>query len=1151
MANVGDSTHTPHGFGTITEVETVRGRKSFRVAGTGFNVWLDETKVHVADAAPENLFSYGPMLAERDKYLNAPVYSEGIAGGEPDPAQDHSFSPEEEQHARDLYHGPGEDDPELSHFAGLEVTIDPGGGAVNERNHTTLPYNYDPQYNVDMFRHEQNIQPGDYEIDPDERLHSSDSLSGNSKPDRAYPGPNPDLFAKHSGRHDDRWAPDDDGYDEFSHVSDPSKLLTGLGPPRMKRDDGPPDWSVVGPPHGRHEGSTYRPAGLDDRYAYFELEAADLDSPVAQFRHDPLGYLQICGYLWSDGDESLEKYADHTYLCDVDKSYRTAAWSDVREKAMRLRKEGKVTINDIGEGRIYATVQGDHGTYDTMIVKGGSMGGIGGGQSITNWNCSCDWGRWAFKRQMTYIGRLCSHAYAAYLDMQSQDITPAHFKNKQYNPMGKHGAILDDYKSWLKDNDQVPEAASVAAFLHTTDRDADTDEVDKLYDYISDNPEETPERKFDIPYTNDPEVAFKQADFPGKGKMEQWFLQGEPQKYRDHRDKVEELRRYDDESDDEHYRRVHHHFHGHPPREASNDWQDDLELGQLIDRHEEQYGHGQPWEAQPGPHHQADLLHTRPRSLTPNLHAVPEGEEERWTDVTKDDRETTGPEQIIKHFSSADTLRALHGGVSDDLSMGTGVGMPDPTGSGAGDPAGQQSAPPLPGTTTTASVHYADDDSIKDYVNTGELLDRLRAISEKPASDDLQHMDARNDKLRGLVEKLMDQGVDASFVVAARPDPDADGNFEGESQPYWADEGFSGSGPDPKEWYSDSAGYVDENERPHIQEDWADGDEGPITKYNDGRSKPQQGPRKGSVDQLAAFLHYADPNNGGMGSTVGQMGPTDPGIATQGQMGGAAGDMTGGMAGGAGQGDFADRNSMGGNALTAQRYGGEASPEDWENASGEPLMHSIEQTLSQQGPGGPVPDAGEAGEAAEGAGEGAELAEAAPLLLAKRGTISDDDIFGAAAQFEVTGNAPDGGALRGVQRRGRGPTAQIRYDPGPRQPDRPRQMQAAPPEDFGNNGMPDLASGSGGGTGASASTPYSDVLANFQRSAGAAAVMSENHGSNDDFASSPYVQSFLKTAGRKYSPEEQRELEAEFHPQGARNMPTDDDLQGTHYLMGL
>jgi hypothetical protein len=109
---------------------------------------------------------------------------------------------------------------------------------------------------------------------------------------------------------------------------------------------------------------------------------------------------------------------------------REAAWTDVRQKALRLRREGRVHVNDIGQGRIYATVEGDHGTYDTMILKGGSMGGWGGGQSITNWHCACLWGQWAFKRRFSYVGRLCSHGYAAYLEMQAQHMKkhPEHFR---------------------------------------------------------------------------------------------------------------------------------------------------------------------------------------------------------------------------------------------------------------------------------------------------------------------------------------------------------------------------------------------------------------------------------------------------------------------------------------------------------------------------------------------------------------------------------------------------------------------------------------------------------------------------------------------------------------------------------------------------
>lgn len=96
--------------------------------------------------------------------------------------------------------------------------------------------------------------------------------------------------------------------------------------------------------------------------------------------------------------------------------YREAAWKDVRAKAVRLRREGKVSTSEITPRAIVARVEGDNGTYDTVVVRAGATIGAG---SITEWGCSCEWGKWAFKRQHTYVGRLCSHAYAAYMELQS------------------------------------------------------------------------------------------------------------------------------------------------------------------------------------------------------------------------------------------------------------------------------------------------------------------------------------------------------------------------------------------------------------------------------------------------------------------------------------------------------------------------------------------------------------------------------------------------------------------------------------------------------------------------------------------------------------------------------------------------------------
>lgn len=990
MGKIGDQAHTPHGIGEIKEIVTERGRKSFRVAGRGFSVWVEETKLRVAN---EGLFSYGPMNKVQEEAQNTPQY------------------------------GYGDEEPELEHFAGLESTIDTGlGTPVNKKNHTTLPWNGSPQNHVDMFRKDQNILPAEYELDPDKRLHPSDSLSGNNASEPKGPLPNPDLFL-----------------------------------PRADH------------PFESERTSSYRPAGLDKRYAYFDIEAHDGMDPVSEFRRDPAGYISRVGHLWTEGDHTLERFADYTHLLDIEAAQaggieHTAAWKDVRSKAMRLRHEGKVTIKDLAPDRIYASVEGDTGTYDTMIAKGGSMGGWGGGQSITNWNCSCDWGRWAFKRQMTYVGRLCSHAYAAYLDMQSQHIKDnpgQHFKKKT-------AGVVEEYTSWLERNDQNPEPSSVASYLNTTSHHLDEDDVQKLYDYVDDNPEETPERDFKVDYGNDPDEAYKTAD----------------------------------------------------------------------------------------------LLRNKPLSLTPDIQKVPEKGENEWVDVTKDDRETTGPDQIV-HFSAI--ARELHGAGITDFADGGALDsgarpIPAPEEMGA-----DSGLPPVVG-----HARYAEqsDDS---------LLNKLRDMSTDEDADHDGHHDEHNDELRYLVDELNKRGYDTSYMVAAKSDDDdqyyqspsnGEANFLGQSVPDWADQGYAGSGPTPKDWTTDSASYVEDNEADHHETDWADPDKmdnEDIIKFNDGRSKPQQGPRHSSVKQADSFSDSAgisdqlggqaqlppDDNSLGGGDLATPDTSFDPNqmmaslheadfggypdadsetfTGTDQPRDNLSGTATvpknplGGSGGGGGSYNLAALNDPNTGYLNPM---GQPTEEDWYNGSGQGMQDEMQNTVSDLVPGMPG---------------GEEEVSGAPKVVAAG--------FDPAAAFD-RGEFSSPEELRRAGRVGHGPTQKVRVDAGVRDGHNGlsrRQATQTPPEDFGYDGEePDDSRYANADDG-------SDIVAAFQRSAGAAGVMSQQPSSSrmDDFASSPLVQGFLRTAGRHFSPEEQRELEAEFHPQGARNMPTPDDLAGTHYIAGL
>jgi hypothetical protein len=313
---------------------------------------------------------------------------------------------------------------------------------------------------------------------------------------------------------------------------------------------------------------------------------------------------------------------------------------------------------------------------------------------------------------------------------------------------------------------------------------------------------------------------------------------------------------------------------------------------------------------------------------------------------------------------------------------------------------------------------------------------------------------------------------------------------------------------------SDSASWIDQHERPDFT-DVTDLPDGDIIKFNDSRSKPQQGPRHGSYTHL---LHQADGP-----ATVGDysnMNGFDPGSYTDGES--AVGGSNAVMA----SYRYADDDGYVGDGMSSG-YFNPANPtaEDWEEGSGDPFMHQVDQDAEQASPSHMLPKGlgGGGGEgAAEGEGaaaaEGPELAELAVLAAFDRGEYSFED--------------SQGGPLRAAHRAGGGPTQQVRVDQGVRGWQRQAQTYS-PPEGFGNDGDPELTA-----YGEPSADPGmgADVVASFQRSAGALEMMHGSGpapGSLDDFGSSPMVQSMLRTAGRKYSPEEQRMLEAENHPLGA------------------
>jgi 8-oxo-dGTP pyrophosphatase MutT (NUDIX family) len=90
-----------------------------------------------------------------------------------------------------------------------------------------------------------------------------------------------------------------------------------------------------------------------------------------------------------------------------------ASWTDVRNKAKRIRREGKVNIKVATTEGLAGEVQGDHGAYQNYITyRPGTF-------KIADWSCDCKWGDWAWDR-LRFHGRQCSHSLALMYEAQSR-----------------------------------------------------------------------------------------------------------------------------------------------------------------------------------------------------------------------------------------------------------------------------------------------------------------------------------------------------------------------------------------------------------------------------------------------------------------------------------------------------------------------------------------------------------------------------------------------------------------------------------------------------------------------------------------------------------------------------------------------------------
>jgi 8-oxo-dGTP pyrophosphatase MutT (NUDIX family) len=95
----------------------------------------------------------------------------------------------------------------------------------------------------------------------------------------------------------------------------------------------------------------------------------------------------------------------------------TASWSDVRQKARRIRSEGGVRVIVANADRVVAHVRGDAEVYETEINR------VPGRRQVAHWACACAWAAYSWGRTgrwRRFEGRMCSHALATQYEAQAR-----------------------------------------------------------------------------------------------------------------------------------------------------------------------------------------------------------------------------------------------------------------------------------------------------------------------------------------------------------------------------------------------------------------------------------------------------------------------------------------------------------------------------------------------------------------------------------------------------------------------------------------------------------------------------------------------------------------------------------------------------------
>lgn len=235
---------------------------------------------------------------------------------------------------------------------------------------------------------------------------------------------------------------------------------------------------------------------LGSKFIKLKESRVDRDTRLGRMISDPERYArEVQATFPPPTDDEMVKVSDLHYLIDSDPQIRQAAWVDVQKKATRLRSGGHVEVLEITPRAIHARVKGDHDTYETVVVRGGAT--IGSGQ-LTDWGCGCPWGFWAHKRRDKFAGRLCSHGFAAYVELQAKtrlefnkDVEKNHQRNRPAllpfrNSNAEPGfGLLEGFFRWADDWANPIELEEYISEKDLSNREAEELDIriNKLFEY--------------------------------------------------------------------------------------------------------------------------------------------------------------------------------------------------------------------------------------------------------------------------------------------------------------------------------------------------------------------------------------------------------------------------------------------------------------------------------------------------------------------------------------------------------------------------------------------------------------------------------------------------------------------------------------------